>query len=232
MTPKYIYLPFENFSNVNVLHSHEILSFYKSWLRRCLPVGRVGEMSRVGRTLGRNQYISPVVVGLSLGEDMKGHALFYLVPVTLIYLSSTEGLTLEKTADLGDDTTEVPQDDSIADNVVRVKNGIRFENGVLKYDILTSSTVGPDESEKIVFDYEVEALKVMEMLTGDDSNSSSPLFQSGNVTIEEYHSYKQMQIFARDIASQYPDLVANYSLGKSVQGRELIAFKIRFGQMN
>ena len=159
---------------------------------------------------------------------MKGHALFYLVPVTLIYLSSTEGLTLEKTADLGDDTTEVPQDDSIADNVVRVKNGIRFENGVLKYDILTSSTVGPDESEKIVFDYEVEALKVMEMLTGDDSNSSSPLFQSGNVTIEEYHSYKQMQIFARDIASQYPDLVANYSLGKSVQGRELIAFKIRF----
>ena len=160
---------------------------------------------------------------------MKGHALFHLVPLILVCLSSTRGLTLEKTADLGADTTELPdQDDPISDNVVRVKNGIRFENGVLKYDNLaSSSTVTPDESEKVVFDYEVEALKVMEMLTGDDSNSSSPLFTSGNVTIEEYHSYKQIQIFARDIVSQYPDLVANYSLGKSVQGRELIAFKIR-----
>lgn len=159
---------------------------------------------------------------------MKGNAIFHLVPIILVCLSSTRGLTLEKTADLGADTTELPdQDDPISDNVVRVKNGIRFENGVLKYDILASSTVTPDESEKIVFDYELEALKVMEMLTGDDSNSSSPLFSSGNVTIEEYHSYKQIQIFARDIVSQYPDLVANYSLGKSVQDRELIAFKIR-----
>ena len=164
----------------------------------------------------------------SLGEDMKGPALSHLVLIIFACLSSTRGLTLEKTADLGADTTEVPdQDDPISDNVVKVKNGIRFENGVLKYDILASSTVAPDESEKIVFDYEVEALKVMEMLTGDDSNSSSPLFTSGNVTIEEYHSYKQIQIFARDIVSQYPNLVANYSLGKSVQGRELIAFKIR-----
>ena len=164
----------------------------------------------------------------SLGEDMKGHGLFHLVPIILVCLSSTRGLTLEKTADLGADTTEVPdQDDPISDNVVKVKNGIRFENGVLKYDILASSTVAPDESEKIVFDYEVEALKVMEMLTGDDSNSSLPLFTSGNVTIGEYHSYKQIQIFAREFVSQYPNLVVNYSLGKSVQGRELIAFKIR-----
>ena len=160
---------------------------------------------------------------------MKGNALLYLVPIILVCLSSTRGLTLEKTADLGADTTELPdnQDDPTSEDVVRVKNGIRFENGVLKYDILASSTVAPDESEKIVFDYELEALKVMEMLTGDDSNSSSPLFRSGNVTIEEYHSYKQIQMFARDIVSQYPNLVANYSLGKSVQQRELIAFKIR-----
>ena len=158
---------------------------------------------------------------------MKGPALYHLLLICLTFLSSTLSLSIEKTGDLGADTTEVPQDDSIADNVVRVKNGIRFENGVLKYDnVLASSTVSPDDSEKIVFDYELEALKVMEMLTGD-GDSSLPLFSAGNVTIEEYHSYKQVQTFARDIVSQFPDLVANYSLGMSVQGRELIAFKIR-----
>ena len=167
------------------------------------------------------------MVGFPLSEDMKGNHILSILPIILSCLSSTRGLSLEKTADTGADATELPQDDALDDSVVRVKDGIRFENGVLKYDILaSSSTVGPDDSEKIVFDYELEALKVMEMLTGD-GDSSTPLFSSGNVTIEEYHSYKQIQMFARDIVSQYPDLVANYSLGKSVQGRELIAFKIR-----
>ena len=176
---------------------------------------------------GRNQNIFSVVAGLSTRGDMKGSTLFNLLLICLTFLSPTLSLSIEKTGDLGADTTELPQDDSIADNVVRVKNGIRFENGVLKYDnVLASSTVSPDDSEKIIFDYELEALKVMEMLT-DDGDSSLPLFSAGNVTIEEYHSYKQVQTFARDIVSQFPDLVANYSLGMSVQGRELIAFKIR-----
>ena len=69
----------------------------------------------------------------------------------------------------------------------------------------------------------------MEMLTGggEANKTSSPLFSSGNVTIEEYHSYQQVQTFVRDLVFQYPDLVTNYSVGKSVQDRDLIALKIR-----
>ena len=169
--------------------------------------------------------------GLAQSEDMKGPALFNLVAIILSLLSPSRGLSLEKTVDSGTDTTEEPhaQDDSDTDDVVRVNNGIRFENGIPIYDILASSTTRPSDSEKIVFDEELEALKVMEMLTGDggENKTSSPLFSSGNVTIEEYHSYQQVQTFVRDLVFQYPDLVTNYSVGKSVQDRDLIALKIR-----
>jgi len=59
-------------------------------------------------------------------------------------------------------------------------------------------------------------------------NTTSPIFNNGNITVEHYHNYEMLQELATRLESQYPHLVSKYSIGDSVQGRQILALKIRY----
>merc|ERR1712079_334082 len=63
----------------------------------------------------------------------------------------------------------------------------------------------------------------MEMLTEDETGNltaaSEPRFPSGEVTIDSYHSYDQLQSLAAELVTAFPNLVTKYSIGSSVQER-------------
>ena len=155
-------------------------------------------------------------------------------------LVSVTGLSLEKAYD----TTDIPdQDGNTTTKTVKINNGIRFENGILIHSSSDQSKVSsttevvrePEEEgdeSKIVFTE--EALKVMEMLnvtesyfkTTEDSNKTK-IVNHNYDNIDHYHNYEELQEMVLALVTNYPHLVSNYSLGKSVQGREIIALKIR-----
>ena len=157
-------------------------------------------------------------------------------------LVSVTGLSLEKAYD----TTDIPdQDGSTTTKTVKINNGIRFENGILIHSSsdqskVSSTTENVQEAEeeedgdesKIVFTE--EALKVMEMLNvtesyfkiTEDSNKTK-IVNHNYDNIDHYHDYEELQEMVLALVTNYPHLVSNYSLGKSVQGREIIALKIR-----
>ena len=158
-------------------------------------------------------------------------------------LVSVTGLSLEKAYD----TTDIPdQDGSTTTKTVKINNGIRFENGILIHSSsdqskVSSTTENVQEAEeeedgdesKIVFTE--EALKVMEMLNvtesyfkiTEDSNKTK-IVNHNYDNIDHYHDYEELQEMVLALVTNYPNLVSNYSLGKSVQGREIIALKIRW----
>ena len=165
-----------------------------------------------------------------------------LILILASVLVSVTGLSLEKAYD----TTDIPdQDGSTTTKTVKINNGIRFENGILihsssdqsKVSSTTESVQEAEEEEgdenKIVFTE--EALKVMEMLnvtesyfkTTEDSNKTK-IVNHNYDNIDHYHDYEELQEMVLALVTNYPHLVSNYSLGKSVQGREIIALKIRW----
>ena len=149
-------------------------------------------------------------------------------------LVSVTGLSLERAYD----TTDFPdQDGSTTTKIVKINNGIRFENGILihsssdesKLSSTTEESVQEEDEDKIVF--AEEAIKVMEMLTDNvaivkDLNKTK-IIQHNYDNIDHYHNYEELQEMVLALVSNYPQLVSNYSLGQSVQGREIIALKIR-----
>merc|ERR1712130_858649 len=56
-------------------------------------------------------------------------------------------------------------------------------------------------------------------------NPTIPVINNGNITVEHYHNYAMLQELATRLESQYPHLVSKYSIGDSVQGRQILALK-------
>jgi len=93
-----------------------------------------------------------------------------------------------------------------------------------------------DDSQDIVFTE--EAIKVLEMLTDEvgeyededekDVDTNFPVENNGNITVDHYHDYEMLQDLATRLETQYPYLVTKYSIGNSVQGREILVLKLRY----
>ena len=116
--------------------------------------------------------------------------------------------------------------------VVRTaNNGIKFENGIPILDPAPATSTEDEAAAVVLFNEDLEAAKLMEMLTEAATDNltaaSEPRFPSGEVTIESYHSYDQLQRLAAELVTAFPNLVTKYSIGSSVQDREILALKIR-----
>ena len=123
-------------------------------------------------------------------------------------------------------------DTTTAATVVRTaSNGIKFENGIPILDPAPATATEDEAAAVVLFNEDLEAAKLMEMLTeaetGNLTAASEPRFPSGEVTIESYHSYDQLQSLAAELVTAFPNLVTKYSIGSSVQDREILALKIR-----
>ena len=123
-------------------------------------------------------------------------------------------------------------DTTTAATVVRTaSNGIKFENGIPILDPAPATATEDEAAAVVLFNEDLEAAKLMEMLTeaetGNLTAASEPRFPSGEVTIDSYHSYDQLQSLAAELVTAFPNLVTKYSIGSSVQDREILALKIR-----
>ena len=131
---------------------------------------------------------------------------------------------------------------------VTAESGIKFENGVLVRGITTtkgttetttarsttettttrrsttSSTTTVPLSDDVL--YSDEAMKLMEMLTSEE-NSTAEVNETVRFSLDNYHNYEDILDLATAWETEFPDLVTQYSLGQSVEQREIIALKIR-----
>ena len=121
----------------------------------------------------------------------------------------------------------IDDEDATTVKTVKTKNGIVFENGVLKIVKDSPIKTTTESSEDASIDVADEAIKLMEMLTDDSRIHFTRDHETNNVTVDHYHDYDQLQDMALAFVTKYPHLISKYSLGNSVQGREIIAFKIR-----
>ena len=122
--------------------------------------------------------------------------------------------------------------DTTTATVIRTaNNGIKFENGIPILDPAPATSTEDEAAAVVLFNEDLEAAKLMEMLTEAATDNltaaSEPRFPSGEVTIESYHSYDQLQSLAAELVTAFPNLVTKYSIGSSVQDREILALKIR-----
>ena len=133
-------------------------------------------------------------------------------------------LTLEKLDNSTDDA------ETTTAKVIKINNGILFENGVLKEynpinkteNLSEEEDYDDDEPDPIVFNEDV--IKIAEMLS-DDSVQFTRL--PDTLKVDEYHNYEMLQEISNSLTGSYPNLVMKYSLGNSVQNRELVAWKLR-----
>ena len=101
----------------------------------------------------------------------------------LLWITPTTPLTLEKV-----NSTDADEE-ATTTKVIKINNGILFENGVLKqFNPIKNEEEEEDETESIMFND--ETLKVIEMLS-DDSVHFNTLHL--NLTVDHYHDYNILQ---------------------------------------
>jgi len=147
--------------------------------------------------------------------NMGGRAL----PLILLLLSI---LTTSQAARLA---RLVAEDVVTTTKTVKINEGIKFENGVLvtdAYNNVQGSEETDDMDDSILFSE--EAMKLMEMLADDNVTSSN---SSSRFSLDNYHSYEDIMRLGELWTGEYPHLISQYSLGRSVEEREIVAFKIR-----
>ena len=116
-------------------------------------------------------------------------------------------------------------EDVTTSKTVKINEGIKFENGVLVTDAYNN--IKSSEEEDVLDDsilFSEEAMKLMEMLAEDNITSSN---ESPGFSLDNYHNYEDIMSLGEVWTTEYPDLISQYSLGRSVEEREIIAFKIR-----
>ena len=74
--------------------------------------------------------------------------------------------------------------------------------------------------------YSNEAMKLMEMLTSDD-NINSTVNETKRFSLAQYHNYEDILELTEAWLAEFPQLVSQYSLGQTVEQREILALKIR-----
>ena len=98
-------------------------------------------------------------------------------------ITPTTSLTLEKV-----NSTESVEE-ATTTKVIKINNGILFENGVLKqFNPIKEEEEEEDETDPIVFND--EALKVLEMLSNDSVHFNTLHL---NLTVDHYHGYDILQ---------------------------------------
>ena len=148
--------------------------------------------------------------------------LYFGAYVKCLSIEKAAGDTTVVSATNDDDNEE---DEATTVKTVKTKNGIVFENGVLKnYNPVKTTT---EASEDASIEFTDEAIKLVEMLTDDSQVHFIRDHVTNNVTVDHYHDYDQLQDMALALVTKYPHLISKYSLGNSVQGREILALKIR-----
>ena len=139
----------------------------------------------------------------------------------LLLISSSEAARLARLV-----TTVLPEEVTTS-KTVKINDGIKFENGVLVTDTYNnaynSSEENDDMDDSILFSE--EAMKLMEMLAEDNVTTSSN--QSAGFSLANYHNYESILRLGELWTGEYPHLISQYSLGRSVEEREILAFKIR-----
>ena len=131
-------------------------------------------------------------------------------------------------------TTEANKDEA-EEEVLKVQDISTPEFSIDADDQEQEEYDDDDDSQDIVFTE--EAIKVIEMLTDEvgedededekDVDTNFPVENNGNITVDHYHDYEMLQDLATRLETQYPYLVTKYSIGNSVQGREILVLKLR-----
>ena len=138
----------------------------------------------------------------------------------LLLLSDSEAARLARLV------TTVAEELTTTSKTVKINEGIKFENGVLVTDTYNNAYNSSEETDNMDDSilFSEEAMKLMEMLAEDNVTSSN---QSAGFSLDNYHNYEDILRLGEVWRGEYPHLIAQYSLGQSVEEREIVAFKIR-----
>ena len=94
--------------------------------------------------------------------------------------------------------------------------------------IVTEETVDKYDDTSLVFGTSQDAVNFENILKEVTTEADEIVTNKtgGEIVIEQYHNYTQLELFLRSLESSQPCLVTVYSLGNSVEGRALLGLRI------